>query len=119
MASSPGSPSGPLSFKKHSSRSKKTKHTIADSSALERRSWEAWGQREECIFFDSLVRNSRNWGAIASDIGSKRSEQVRLIRLLIDEGWKWCNIVNRVSVCGRAAIASTRIAASYWRRCVI
>lgn len=67
------------SFKKLGSRTKKSKPSIADSSALERRSWEAWNQREECIFFDSLVRNSRNWGAIAADIGSKRSEQVRLI----------------------------------------
>lgn len=65
------------SFKKLGSRTKKSKPSIADSSALERRSWEAWNQREECIFFDSLVRNSRNWGAIAADIGSKRSEQVR------------------------------------------
>lgn len=108
MASSPASPSGPLSLKKHSSRSKKTKHTIADSSALERRSWEAWGQREECIFFDSLVRNSRNWGAIAADIGSKRSEQVRLTRLLLSGSYKGGNIMNRVYVCGRIAIASTR-----------
>jgi len=77
MASAPIATGGAVSIKKHSSRSKKTKHSIADSSALERRSWEAWGQREESIFFDSLVRNSRNWGAIAADIGSKRSEQVR------------------------------------------
>jgi hypothetical protein len=83
MATSPLQSSSSVPLKKHSSRSKKSKSTNADSSALERRSWEAWGQREECIFFDSLVRNSRNWGAIAADIGTKRSEQVRFTTLVL------------------------------------
>lgn len=86
MASSSIPPLASAFAKKQSSRSKKSKTPTTDSSALERRSWEAWGQREESIFFDSLVRNSRNWGAIATDIGTKRSEQVRPLLNALPKG---------------------------------
>lgn len=51
------------------------------SSAIERRSWEPWTDKENSIFFDSLSRNSRNWAEIARDVGTKRQEQVRLVLL--------------------------------------
>lgn len=45
---------------------------------FETRRWEPWTEEENYRFFESLERNSRNWGEIAKDIGTKKQEQVRL-----------------------------------------
>ena len=47
-----------------------------DSGKELRRAWEPWTEKENHVFFDSLVRNSRNWAEIAKDIGTKKKEQV-------------------------------------------
>lgn len=44
---------------------------------FETRRWEPWREEENYRFFESLERNSRNWGEIAKDIGTKKQEQVR------------------------------------------
>jgi hypothetical protein len=70
-------PTKKKSFVKESPMETKPKHIPESSLARQdRRSWEAWTDKENHIFFDSLVRHSRNWAQIAADLVTKRQEQV-------------------------------------------
>lgn len=61
---------------KKSQRTKKPKNENT-SQGIEKRTWEPWTEKENQIFFSSIVKNSRNWGEIARDVGTKKQEQVR------------------------------------------
>lgn len=60
---------------KKSQRTKKPKN-VNTTQGIEKRTWEPWTEKENQIFFNSIVKNSRNWGEIARDVGTKKQEQV-------------------------------------------
>lgn len=61
-------------FNKKNTRKCKKSKPPKDSN--EHRSWEQWSSEAEMIFFECLSRKSRDWNAIALEIGNKSSEQV-------------------------------------------